>query len=34
VEIAGMGTWACAGVYASISAPGRISLGEPVGLLT
>jgi uncharacterized protein YcbX len=32
VEIAGMGTWACAGVYASISAPGRISLGEPVGL--
>jgi uncharacterized protein YcbX len=34
VEIAGMGTWACAGVYASITVPGRISLGEPVGLST
>lgn len=32
VEIAGMGTWACAGVYGSITASGRISRGEPVGL--
>ena len=34
VEIVGIGTWACAGVYASITASGRISLGEPVSLPT
>lgn len=28
--IAGMGTWACAGVYADVSAPGRVHRGDPV----
>ena len=30
IEIAGLGMWACAGVYASVSAPGTIRLGDPV----
>jgi uncharacterized protein YcbX len=28
VEIPGMGTWACAGVYADVSSPGELALGE------
>jgi hypothetical protein len=27
-----MGTWACAGVYASITAPGTLAVGAPVHL--
>jgi len=30
IEIPGLGVWACAGVYASVSAPGTIRLGDPV----
>lgn len=29
-EIEGMGTWACAGVYADVSAAGRVHRGDPV----
>lgn len=29
-EIAGMGTWACAGVYADVERPGRVRRGDPV----
>ena len=32
VEIPGMGTWACAGVYASITAAGGVSVGDRVTL--
>jgi uncharacterized protein YcbX len=32
VEIPGLGVWACAGVYASVSAPGAIRLGDPVAV--
>jgi uncharacterized protein len=28
VEIPGMGTWACAGVYADVTSPGELALGE------
>jgi len=30
IEIPGLGMWACAGVYASVSSPGTIRLGDPV----
>jgi uncharacterized protein YcbX len=30
VEIDGMGTWACAGVYATITGEGRVAVGDPV----
>jgi uncharacterized protein YcbX len=30
VEIPGMGTWACAGVYASVTGAGVVSVGDPV----
>jgi uncharacterized protein YcbX len=30
LEIAGLGVWACAGVYASITEAGRVQLGDPV----
>ena len=32
-EIAGLGTWACAGVYAGVSAPGVVRVGDEVTLL-
>lgn len=32
VEIPGLGTWACAGVYADVTAGGEIAVGEPFGL--
>jgi hypothetical protein len=28
VEIPGLGTWACAGVYADVTAPGELAVGE------
>ena len=31
-EIPGLGTWACAGVYAGVSAPGVLRRGDPVVL--
>jgi uncharacterized protein YcbX len=30
VEIPGMGTWACAGIYASVVGEGRVRVGDPV----
>lgn len=30
IEIPGWGTWACAGVYAGVDAPGTVRLGDPV----
>jgi uncharacterized protein YcbX len=30
VEIPGMGTWACAGVYASVTGAGTVAVGDPV----
>jgi uncharacterized protein YcbX len=30
VEIPGMGTWACAGVYASVTGAGSVAVGDPV----
>lgn len=32
VEIAGFGTWACAGAYADVASPGRIRRGDAVQL--
>jgi uncharacterized protein len=32
VEIAGFGSWACAGVYAGVTNPGSVRVGEPVSL--
>ena len=32
VEIPGMGTWACAGVYADVTAGGELAVGEPFEL--
>jgi uncharacterized protein YcbX len=32
VEIAGMGHWACAGVYASVVGPGEVKVGDPVDI--
>lgn len=32
VEIPGLGTWACAGVYAGVSGRGRVGVGDPVEL--
>jgi uncharacterized protein YcbX len=32
VEIPGLGTWACAGAYCTVGAPGRISVGDAVGI--
>ena len=32
LEIPGLGTWACAGVYAGVSGAGRVAVGDPVGL--
>lgn len=32
VEIAGMGTWACAGVYATVTAGGTVAVGDAVDL--
>jgi uncharacterized protein YcbX len=31
-EIPGLGTWACAGVYATVTRPGRIHVGDTVDL--
>lgn len=31
-DIPGLGTWACAGVYADVAAPGRVQVGDRVGL--
>jgi hypothetical protein len=28
VEIPGMGTWACAGVYADVTGSGELAVGE------
>lgn len=30
VDIPGLGTWACAGVYAGVAAPGTVRVGDPV----
>jgi uncharacterized protein YcbX len=30
VEITGLGVWACAGVYASVTEAGKVQLGDPV----
>jgi uncharacterized protein YcbX len=30
LEIAGMGTWACAGIYATITAEGQVAVGDAV----
>lgn len=30
VEIENLGSWACAGAYASVAAPGEVSVGDPV----
>jgi uncharacterized protein YcbX len=30
VEIPGLGVWACAGIYCSVDAPGRVGLGDEV----
>jgi len=32
-EFAGLGQWACLGVYASVVTPGAVSVGDPVTLL-
>jgi len=32
VEIAGFGTWACAGAYADVATPGEVRVGDPVTL--
>ena len=32
VEIPGLGTWACAGVYAGVAASGVVRVGDPVAL--
>ena len=32
-EFAGLGLWACLGVYATVVTPGRVSVGDPVTLL-
>jgi hypothetical protein len=33
LDIPGFGTWACAGVYATVESPGEISVGDPVTVL-
>ncbi|HEV7762403.1 MAG TPA: MOSC N-terminal beta barrel domain-containing protein [Acidimicrobiales bacterium] len=33
LEIAGLGTWACAGVYGNVDAPGEVRVGDPVALV-
>jgi uncharacterized protein YcbX len=30
LEIPGMGTWACAGIYASVVGAGQVAVGDPV----
>jgi hypothetical protein len=30
IEIAGLGSWACAGVYADVASPGSVRTGDPV----
>lgn len=32
IEIAGLGRWACAGVYGDVAAPGPVRVGDPVVL--
>lgn len=32
LEIAGLGTWACAGVYGDVAAAGTVAVGDEVGL--
>jgi hypothetical protein len=32
VEIPGLGTWSCVGAYATVTAPGRVQLGDEVAL--
>ncbi|GAC1314699.1 MAG: MOSC domain-containing protein [Acidimicrobiales bacterium] len=32
VEIPGLGAWACAGVYAGVSGPGRVAVGDRISL--
>ena len=34
VEIPGWGTWACAGAYADVEAPGEIAVGDPATVLS
>jgi uncharacterized protein YcbX len=34
IEIAGLGSWACAGVYADVAQPGTIRTGDPVTVIT
>jgi uncharacterized protein YcbX len=33
IDIPGLGTWACAGVYGDVAAPGTLRLGDEVALL-
>jgi uncharacterized protein YcbX len=33
VEIAGLGTWACAGVYGNVDTGGEVRVGDPVALV-
>jgi uncharacterized protein YcbX len=32
VEIPGFGTWACAGVYGNVAAPGNVRVGDAIGV--
>jgi uncharacterized protein YcbX len=32
LEIAGLGQWACAGVYGDVAQPGRVRVGDPVAV--
>jgi uncharacterized protein YcbX len=34
VDIPGLGTWACAGTYATVTTPGSIAVGDPVSLVS
>jgi uncharacterized protein YcbX len=34
VEIPGLGVWACAGVYASVTEAGKVQVGDPVTIAT
>ena len=30
IEIPGLGTWSCVGVYAAVTSPGRVAVGDEV----